>query len=203
MAATGLAPPVWSGCSISPWQRAGFSLEVQPCSLRIPAYMVYVGCQPPPLGGPSGSTQLPCLRRPPSACSLRLEIAAIMKPTSSVALVSLGSRALAMLRPASDDPVLPAKGHAQLLEPRHFPDLNPIRLRTRYGPFTVPGVEDPDTMGMQSFTGLLDFPCTGCIVTYIAADLEFEDGSLANAHTGMWLHHTLLASVGKQDETCD
>lgn len=58
-------------------------------------------------------------------------------------------------------------------------------------------------MGMKSFAGILSFPCSDCIVTGLVGDLEFEDGSSANAHTGMWLHHTLLVSVGRQDETCD
>lgn len=58
-------------------------------------------------------------------------------------------------------------------------------------------------MGMKAFTDTLAFPCADCIVTGLVADLEFEDGSTANANEGMWLHHTLLASMGPEDETCD
>ncbi|KAL2114330.1 hypothetical protein VUR80DRAFT_8845 [Thermomyces stellatus] len=58
-------------------------------------------------------------------------------------------------------------------------------------------------MGTKSFTGVFPFPCPDCIVTSPAGDLEFEDGSSANAHTGMWLHHMHLVSLGREDETCD
>jgi len=45
-------------------------------------------------------------------------------------------------------------------------------------------------------------PCTDCLVTYIAADLEYPDGTQANTDTGMWLHHALLYSTKEEDAVC-
>lgn len=128
--------------------------------------------------------------------------------TSVAALASLASHALAVVNPrqSKGPPILLSKRTTltqadQLLTPHNFPTLNTTRLRTRHGPLPVPGTAAPEA-GMQSFADTLPFPCTDCIVTGLVADLEFEDGSPANAHTGMWLHHTLLTTVGGEDETC-
>jgi hypothetical protein len=45
-------------------------------------------------------------------------------------------------------------------------------------------------------------PCTDYIITYIAADLEYTDGTHANTDTGMWLHHALLYSMKEKDAVC-
>jgi hypothetical protein len=40
-------------------------------------------------------------------------------------------------------------------------------------------------------------PCHDCLITWMQAGIEYQDGSYANAHTGMWLHHTVLSNHGK------
>ena len=44
-----------------------------------------------------------------------------------------------------------------------------------------------------------DPPCQDCIITWMKANLEYEDGSSANANTGLWLHHTLLIDMKEHD----
>lgn len=56
---------------------------------------------------------------------------------------------------------------------------------------------------MKNFEGPLEVPCTDCYITNFHAGLEFQDGSVANADTGMWLHHTLLVDFSEPDVTCD
>lgn len=91
----------------------------------------------------------------------------------------------------------------EVLEPAQFRELGAQRLKFRYGPLLVPGVHDPDTMGMKEFVAFIQPPCTDCYITHYQAGLEFEDGSNANAHTGMWLHHTVLLDFSQQDPICE
>ena len=63
-------------------------------------------------------------------------------------------------------------------------------------------------MGMEGFavTGATK-PCpgsgVGCLVLTARAGLEFEDGTVANANTGMWLHHVVVANSGRKDAVCE
>ncbi|CAI4219880.1 unnamed protein product [Parascedosporium putredinis] len=91
----------------------------------------------------------------------------------------------------------------EVLEPAQNRELGAQRLKFRYGPLLVPGVHDPDTMGMKEFQGFIQPPCTDCYITHYQAGLEFEDGTNANAHTGMWLHHTVLFDLSQQDPMCE
>jgi hypothetical protein len=45
-------------------------------------------------------------------------------------------------------------------------------------------------------------PCTDCLITFMQADLEYPDGSYANADTGMWLHHAVLVNLNEPDAVC-
>lgn len=91
-----------------------------------------------------------------------------------------------------------------MLTPRFFSELGSQRVKLSYGPFYVPGAGDMPSMGMQSFTITgASKPCADdCLVTFAAADLEFEDGAKANANTGMWLHHTVFLNAGRPDSVC-
>jgi hypothetical protein len=64
----------------------------------------------------------------------------------------------------------------------------------KYGPFTVPG--SGQDMGMKGFK-IADAkaPCDECLITWMRAGLEYSDGTIADAHNGMWLHHTVLSNT--------
>jgi hypothetical protein len=96
----------------------------------------------------------------------------------------------------------------------------PGEVKVRYGPFMIPGVNEPSTglaivmpfLGLQPETGMVwnqpvsnvQKPCNNCWITGMQAGLEYADGSNANINTGVWLHHMVLMSqgYGKWDPTC-
>lgn len=45
-------------------------------------------------------------------------------------------------------------------------------------------------------------PCTNCYITGIQPDMNYEDGSSANVHTGAMLHHAVFFDRSKWDVTC-
>jgi hypothetical protein len=102
------------------------------------------------------------------------------------------------------------------------PSNIPIQTKKiRYGPFTVPNVNAP---GKSSLSWALPFlgvtlekgmiwnepkkdqtkPCDDCFITSIEAGLEYTDGSNANIHNGLWLHHMVAMNqgAGRSDATC-
>lgn len=40
------------------------------------------------------------------------------------------------------------------------------------------------------------------MITFFQADLGFEDGSYANAASGMWLHHMVLMNLDEPNVVC-
>lgn len=88
----------------------------------------------------------------------------------------------------------------QGLDPQLFRDLKSQRVKYTYGPITVPSRLEGD--GMQAAMSLVPLPCNNCFVTWIQADLEYEDGSRADADTGMWLHHAVFTMQNKHDGIC-
>lgn len=97
-----------------------------------------------------------------------------------------------------------ADGNVQVLEPKNFKDLGSKRVKIRYGPMVVPGIDDESTHGMQSFDGMnAAMPCQDCLITAALPNLEFEDGTTANANTSMSLHHTVLFNLNRTDATCE
>lgn len=77
------------------------------------------------------------------------------------------------------------------LEPHFFPEHKSERVQIRYGPFRVPGSGQDN--GMKSFkTRDAKAPCHDCMILWMQAGLEFEDGAYAGVNEGMWLHHTVL-----------
>jgi hypothetical protein len=58
--------------------------------------------------------------------------------------------------------------------------------------------------GMKDFTiAKAEMPCNDCLITNWVASLEFNDGSTANANTGMWLHHVVYFNLNRTDTICD
>jgi len=96
----------------------------------------------------------------------------------------------------------------------------PGEVTLRYGPFNIPGMNQPSTglaslmplLGMTPETGMVwnqpvtnvQKPCNACYITGMQAGLEYADRSNANINTGVWLHHMVLMSqgAGKSDPTC-
>lgn len=85
--------------------------------------------------------------------------------------------------------------------PQFFPQYNSQRVKIRYGPFTT------DSMDVNN--GMADFeqanvtmPCKNCTVTFIQAGFEYENGTVANADTDYWLHHTVFYNQDRSDTVC-
>ncbi len=56
---------------------------------------------------------------------------------------------------------------------------------------------------MKAFgSRVVPMPCTDCLITWLQADLEYDDGTVADAETGMWLHHTVFSNTNRQSVVC-
>ncbi len=87
---------------------------------------------------------------------------------------------------------------------KYFQDLGSKRVKITYGPFEIPGSEDPATDGMVSFHDMnAMMPCHDCIITGFVSDLRFLDGKSANANKNLWLHHTGLMNLNRTDLACE
>ena len=91
----------------------------------------------------------------------------------------------------------------QNLEASYFPSLSPYRVKASYGPFIVPDAATDD--GMIDYNGLMTNPCAAgdCLITWMQAGLEYQDGRTANADTGLWLHHTVLYNTMRVSPVCE
>lgn len=57
--------------------------------------------------------------------------------------------------------------------------------------------------GMSSYHAAnVEMPCTDCLITWMQAGLEYPDGSVADANTNLWLHHTVFANLGRVATVC-
>jgi hypothetical protein len=64
-------------------------------------------------------------------------------------------------------------------------------------------VDDPEFAGMKDYdTTNIQMPCTDCFITGFLGSLELLDGTVANANTGMWLHHVVFININRTDTTC-
>lgn len=82
-----------------------------------------------------------------------------------------------------------------------FPKYNSKRVKIYYGPFTVPQVREND--GMKNWlVPMAQKPCADCLVTWIRAGLEYPNGTVANADTGLWLHHTVFMNTQRTSVVC-
>ncbi|OCK77375.1 hypothetical protein K432DRAFT_445374 [Lepidopterella palustris CBS 459.81] len=87
------------------------------------------------------------------------------------------------------------------LKPQFFSQYNSSRVQISYGPFTAPSSFDNN--GMKDF-GVRDAikPCSNCLITFMEAGLQYPNGTYANADTGMWLHHTVMYNMQRNDTVC-
>jgi hypothetical protein len=83
------------------------------------------------------------------------------------------------------------------LTPAYFPGLGSQRVRIKYGPYTVPPSSMFNIRERKAFK-----PCEDCLITFMQADLEFPNGSYANADLGMWLHHVVQVDSAVDDTVC-
>ncbi|KAK4211008.1 hypothetical protein QBC37DRAFT_447197 [Rhypophila decipiens] len=90
-----------------------------------------------------------------------------------------------------------------VLQPKNFKELGAKRVKITYGPLAIPSAGDKDTGGMITYSDPnLVVPCTGCFITGMDTDLQWEDGTTANANKGIWLHHTGLMNLNRTDAGC-
>ena len=98
-------------------------------------------------------------------------------------------------------PQLPSCGtKSTVLQPELFPDLNSNRVKISYGPFSVP--PRSENHGMQNFRCSPHLPCRDCMIVSMQAGLEYTNGSIADADTGMWLHHTVFMNLNRKEAMC-
>lgn len=83
---------------------------------------------------------------------------------------------------------------------RFFPDLKSQRVLAKYGPLSIPTVGKDHLMG--NYFLRIPPPCTGCLVTEAVAGVEYTDGKVANANTGMYLHHAVVFNNQSTSASC-
>lgn len=84
---------------------------------------------------------------------------------------------------------------------KFFPDQNSKRVKISYGPFTVGPVSVNNGMQRYARTGI-QMPCTDCLITWMQAGLEYPNGTVANANTNLWLHHTVFTNMQRDSAVC-
>lgn len=72
--------------------------------------------------------------------------------------------------------------------------------KLEYGKFAVPARNKEN--GMLRFKGDVDPPCSNCVITVMSANLEYPNGTTADAANGMWLHHILFYNKAHRDDIC-
>ncbi|KAK0367220.1 hypothetical protein LTR91_005175 [Friedmanniomyces endolithicus] len=87
------------------------------------------------------------------------------------------------------------------LTAQHFPELGSQRVKIAYGSHVVQSKSEKD--GMSKFQSPVPPPCTDCLVTFMQAHLEYANGTVADAATGMWMHHVVFLNRGRNDSVCD
>lgn len=81
-----------------------------------------------------------------------------------------------------------------------IPSPEPREQRAEYGLFTVPPRSQNN--GMLRLKQDVDPPCSDCVITAMSANLEYPDGSTADARDGMWMHHIVFSNKGRLDQVC-
>jgi hypothetical protein len=96
----------------------------------------------------------------------------------------------------------PAQNSNRTMETaQFFPQYKSERAKIRYGPFTAPAMSVNN--GMKSYVvDVAQKPCTDCLVTWILAGLEYPNGTVANANTGLWLHHAVFSNTQRTGIVC-
>ena len=116
---------------------------------------------------------------------------------SSLSMVSFAALLLLLSSPSHTHPD-PRISHQPA---QFFPQHGSQRVKITYGPLTVPSMHEDN--GMKSFfERSTPLPCTDCLVTFMQADLEYDDGTPATASNGMWLHHTVFTNLNRPFPVC-
>ncbi|TKA64965.1 hypothetical protein B0A55_09906 [Friedmanniomyces simplex] len=103
---------------------------------------------------------------------------------------------------ASVPRLVAADASSNVSEPaQFFPQYNSQRVKMRYGPFTVASMAVNNGMADFQQEGI-QLPCTDCLITWMQAGLEYPNGTVANADTNLWLHHTVLANMNRSSTVC-
>lgn len=55
---------------------------------------------------------------------------------------------------------------------------------------------------MLRFQQRVAAPCSHCLVTFMQSQLEYSNGSTADAETGMWMHHVVFVNMNAKDSVC-
>lgn len=87
-----------------------------------------------------------------------------------------------------------------VLEPQFFQSFKSQRVKVNYGPFSIPSIKHHN--GMRTIKSRIASPCQNCLITWMQAGLEYTDGSIADANSGMWLHHTIFSLLNREDIVC-
>jgi hypothetical protein len=67
----------------------------------------------------------------------------------------------------------------------------------------VPGTMDMATGGMKTFVDYdVPMPCHECLITGYLPNLQYENGTTANANSGMWMHHIGVSNLNRTDAAC-
>ncbi|KAK5107550.1 hypothetical protein LTR62_001038 [Meristemomyces frigidus] len=78
--------------------------------------------------------------------------------------------------------------------------FNTTHIQTAYQAQTVPPRQIHN--GMKHYQTAIPLPCSDCLITAMQAQLLYPNGSLADASTGIWLHHVVLLNAARQDSVC-
>ncbi|KIW22577.1 uncharacterized protein PV07_10861 [Cladophialophora immunda] len=82
-----------------------------------------------------------------------------------------------------------------------FSEYNSERVTIKYAPVSVPPMSENDGMA-QFFQPSTTLPCRDCVITWLQMGLEHADGIVADANTGMWLHHGVMVNRNRTDAVC-
>ncbi|OAP57140.1 hypothetical protein AYL99_07877 [Fonsecaea erecta] len=82
-----------------------------------------------------------------------------------------------------------------------FPENYSEKVTIKYAPVAVPPMNENDGMA-QFFQRSTTLPCRDCVITWLQMGLEHDDGRIADANTGMWLHHGVMVNRNQSDAVC-
>ena len=87
------------------------------------------------------------------------------------------------------------------------------RKKIRSGPYRIPAISEKNVesylLNVQGLMNTIDFPAVrpckdDCVLLGLTADLEYDDGRVADVASGAWLHHTVLLNFNEKmkDPVC-
>ncbi|KAK3111918.1 hypothetical protein LTR53_012355 [Teratosphaeriaceae sp. CCFEE 6253] len=84
------------------------------------------------------------------------------------------------------------------LTAQHFPELGSQRVKVSYGSHVVSNDR------MSHFQSSVPAPSSSddCLITFMQAQLQYVNGTTADAATGMWMHHVVFLNSGRNDSVC-